>query len=140
MAHQAGITLSEADLSRYIQDLLFLDGWRVFRMEPVSDRSRGRGFGEPGMPDLLAIRYNEHVALATLASTERQYRSEVEAMWLEVKRPGGRVAHHQRNWITVERASGALVLLAGEDFEATPEGFAKWYREQSGLLRKPGLC
>ena len=38
-------------------EYLQLDGWRPIRTDPVSDRARGKGFGELGMPDYLFLRY-----------------------------------------------------------------------------------
>lgn len=123
--------LTEAQFSKQIQDFLALDSWRVLRMEPVSRREWGRGFGEKGMPDLLAIRYGYNTATRVAGLSE--------VVWIEVKAKGGRAETHQINWHTMERARGALVLLAGVDFPAHFDGFAHWYA-QSGLLRRKGLC
>jgi hypothetical protein len=109
-------------IARECERILEEDGWRTLRCEPVSDRSRGRGFGEPGMPDLLALRYR------------RQSPAGCECIWVEWKRPGGRVKKHQAAWHARERARGAMTAVAGVDFPASVDGFTGWYRA-SGLAR-----
>jgi hypothetical protein len=101
--------------------LLAEDGWRILKTDPVSDKSRGKGFGELGMADTLAVRYGKQAAAA-------------EVIWLEWKAPGGRVRKHQTDWHTKERARGAMTAIAGVDFAPTVRGFWKWYRA-SGLAR-----
>jgi hypothetical protein len=101
--------------------ILEADGWRSLKTDPVSDRSRGKGFGELGMADTLMLRYDRDMGWA-------------QVMWCEWKAPGGKPAKHQTAWHIRERARGALTLIAGEDFEASIEGFRKWYAE-SGLRR-----
>ncbi len=121
--------ITEAQLSKYIFDLLSNDGWHVFRMEPISRREWGKGTGEVGQPDLLAIRYAEY------ADRSPVWASQAQVLWWEIKRKGGKVAEHQRDWHALERKRGALVAVAGEHHEATPEGAMQWYRN-SGLMRK----
>jgi hypothetical protein len=58
----------------------------------------------------------------------------VELLWCEWKRRGGKAKSHQIDWHARERARGALVIVAGEDFPASIEGFLGWYN-QSGLAR-----
>jgi hypothetical protein len=101
--------------------LLAEDGWRTIKCEPMSSRSRGKGFGELGMADTLCLRYGRQGAAA-------------EVLWVEWKRPGGRVRKHQTSWHTNERARGAMTLIASVDFPATVRGFWDWYRS-SGLAR-----
>lgn len=128
---------SEADLEQYGTDLLALDGWRSLKTDPVTNREWGKGFGEVGMADRLYLRYlydgpccdrPEHAAT-------HEVKASAQVLWIEWKRPGGKAKDQQRLWIDFERELGALVLLAGEDFLATPEGFLAWYRG-SGLMRK----
>jgi hypothetical protein len=102
--------------------LLAVDGWRILKTDPVSDKSRGKGFGEPGMADTLALRYS------------RQTPGVCEVLWVEWKAPGGRVRKHQTSWHTNERARGAMTAIAGVDFPASIKGFWSWYRA-SGLAR-----
>ncbi len=122
---------TEAQLQKYGTDLLELDGWRSLRTDPVSDRGRGKGFGEIGMADYLYLRYRYMDSL--VGHPQRDYVS--ECFWIEWKKVGGKAAIHQLDWHRAERARGALTLIAGVDFEATPEGFLAWYRE-SGLMRR----
>ena len=121
------MTLSEAQIQRACCDLLVADGWRRIRTDPVSDRLRGKGFGERGMADDLYIRYSHMGHLA-------------EVVWIEWKREDARgratkVRDHQRLWHMIERDRGALTLIAGEDFPASIDGFTGWYRK-SGLNRR----
>jgi hypothetical protein len=102
--------------------LLVEDGWRTLKTDPVSDRGRGKGFGEPGMADTLCLRYS------------RQKPAACEVLWIEWKAPGGRVKKHQLDWHTKERARGAMTAIAGVDFAASVKGFRGWYRA-SGLAR-----
>ena len=117
--------LSERKLAEIGTNILVQDGWRALPMEPMSRRSWGKGSGEIGMPDCLYIRYRPPCGRAGLA----------ELLWIEWKRPGGVVADHQRRWHEIERARGARVVVSTEDFPATPDGFADWYRD-SGLKRR----
>jgi hypothetical protein len=101
--------------------LLAEDGWRTLKTDPVSDRRRGKGFGELGMADTLALRYSRKGAAS-------------EVLWVEWKARGGRVRKHQLEWHARERARGAMTAIAGVDFPASVQGFAGWYRA-SGLAR-----
>lgn len=117
----------ERDLEKACSDLLQFDGWRLLKTDPVSDRGRGKGFGEVGMADCLYIRYR---------CEDFQCRaSRVELIWIEWKSETGKTTHHQRLWHAAERARGALTLIAGQDFPATTDGFLGWYRG-SGLMRR----
>jgi hypothetical protein len=111
-------SLIEAECSKLLEE----DGWRILKTDPVSDKSRGKGFGEPGMADTLALRYS------------RQTPGGCECLWLEWKAPGGRVRKHQTLWHIRERARGAATAIAGVDFPASVRGFWKWYRA-SGLAK-----
>ncbi len=132
----SAVKLSERDVERTCTDFLALDGWRPLKTDPCSDRSRAKGFGEKGMADHLYIRYID-------PSFPERLHIMAEVLWVEWKRleRNGKptlAAPHQRLWQAAERKRGALVLLAGEDFPATIEGFQEWYRN-SGLLRRQGL-
>ena len=131
--------LSEAHIQQTCTEWLELDGWRSLRTDPVSRREWGKGFGEVGMADHLYIRY-----LVGPRGDPHCKRSQAEVLWIEFKRAysskvrGPRVtkaAEHQKAWHAVERARGALTLIAGEDFPASIEGFQDWYRK-SGLMRR----
>lgn len=126
------VTVSEAVIEAECTKILECDDWRALRTDPVSDRSKGKGFGEVGMADHLYIRYAPPVA-------EGDYHPcagvRVDLIWIEFKRPGEKPKKHQTAWHAKERARGALTLIAGEDFPATVEGFRKWYAA-SGLARR----
>lgn len=115
-----------------VTKLLEADGWRALRTDPVSDRGRGKGFGEVGMADHMYIRYenpgfsdNGKFPLAHVVS---------QVLWIEFKAAKGKPQKHQLDWHNKERARGALTLIAGVDFPASVEGFKAWYRA-SGLNR-----
>lgn len=124
----------ERDIEKACSDILALDGWRSLKTDPMSDRKRGKGFGELGMADRLYIRYlgcpHDDTELQN-----RLNRTRVELAWIEWKREGGQAAPHQVAWHMKERSLGALTLIAGQDFPATIDGFCEWYRN-SGLARK----
>ena len=143
--------ISEAQLSKYIFDLLSTDGWHVFRMEPISRREWGKGTGEIGQPDLLAIRYLPRGMCLQCAVAWTDFPptascpqcgesltvspGPAEVLWCEVKRKGAKAQANQLAWIEAERRRGALIWLAGVDFDASPEGFFEKYKA-SGLMRK----
>jgi hypothetical protein len=112
---------AEALIEAECCQLLAEDGWRVLKTDPVSDRGRGKGFGEPGMADTLCLRYGRQGAAC-------------EVLWIEWKAPGGRLQKHQLEWHVKERARGAMTAIAGVDFAASVRGFRSWYRA-SGLAR-----
>ena len=124
---------SEAELERICTNILIQDGWRALKTNPVSRRAHGKGFGEVGMADYLYMRYGGSFPI--LFAGCQLVLSRAQVMWIEWKREkGGVVADHQHDWHTAEREKGALVLVAGEDFPATMEGWIDWY-QRSGLMR-----
>ena len=131
IVEKSALALSEADIAHTCSDLLQADGWRMLITDPVSDRARGKGFGELGMADRLYIRYNG--CLRTPATGQAQI------IWIEWKRTvrgkPTKATPHQKAWHAAERARGALTLIAGQDFPATIEGFHSWYKA-SGLQRR----
>src|SRR5882724_2039384 len=118
------MAIPEASLVLGITQLLELDDWRALRTEYAVNEHSGKPVLEVGMCDYLYLRYGEPPA--------------AEVMWLEHKAVDGRVATEQRVWHVCERRRGALVLVAGIDFEATLPGWVKFYAD-SGLCRKPLL-
>ena len=108
--------------------------------DPVSDKSRGKGFGEKGMADRLYIRYGISQTGFLTVGIHNYRRSLTETMWIEWKRTvrgkATKPTRQQIDWHRYERALGALTLIAGEDFPATLEGFQVWYRA-SGLEHIP---
>lgn len=117
--------IPESQIEAECTKLLEEDGWRALRTDPVSDRGRGKGFGELGMADHLYIRYPRG---------ERDFKVFAQILWIEFKSAKGKPAKHQISWHQKERARGALTLIAGEDFPASVEGFKQWYAG-SGLSR-----
>lgn len=124
------IRVSEAHVEGTCSDWLVYDGWRTLKTNPVSNKSRGAGFGELGMADRLYIRYG-----AFLGAESPQARSVCQLMWIEWKAKDGALAPHQESWHYAERARGGFTLIAGQDFPKTIEGFQTWYRT-SGLMRR----
>jgi len=118
-------TRSEAMIQAECTKLMQEDGWRPLRTDPVSDRSKGKGFGEVGMADYLYIRY-----WAWSSASKWQ----ADLLWIEYKAPKGEPQKHQTEWHTKERSRGALTLIAGVDFPASVAGFTEWYKA-SGLNR-----
>lgn len=120
---------SEADIQAECVKLMQEDGWRALRTDPVSDKSRGKGFGELGMADYLFIRYRP--------PTDWQAGKPglAEMVWCEFKARAGKVASHQTEWHRNERARGALTWIASVDFPASVEGFREHYAA-SGLMRR----
>lgn len=137
--------LTEAQIERTCSDYLALDGWRMLKTNPVSDRSRGKGFGQKGMPDCLYIRYTPRVGgqnippgihIEKSMPLNDWWRStcQAELLWIEWKSAKGRIQSHQREWHCLERLRGAATWIAGQEFPATIEGFQAFYRK-SGLWR-----
>ncbi len=116
----------EAECTRLLEQ----DSWRALRTDPVSDRGRGKGFGEPGMADHLYIRYEP----VNPGEEMDSFSAITETLWIEFKSAKGKPAKHQTEWHTKERARGALTWIAGVDFPASVAGFVERYRK-SGLNR-----
>lgn len=135
---------TERQIQETCSSFLELDGWRRLRTDPVSDRSRGKGFGELGMADDLYIRYTIPWVDAAPCGSDVAF---TETMWIEWKRERGgqgkralftkaeKAKIHQKAWHAAERARGALTVIMGEDCPASIEGFQEWYRN-SGLMRR----
>lgn len=128
----------EAEATRLLEE----DGWRSLRTDPVSDRGRGKGFGEIGMADHLYIRYqNNGYRLPAREPQPHDTRvnalhisSWVSVLWVEFKSAKGKPSKAQVEWHQKERARGALTLIAGVDFPASLAGFTEWYA--SSALRR----
>jgi len=116
--------LTERDVARQVRDFMEAHGWRCIRMQVASvARPTGGGFrvGEVGMPDFLFIRYNEQGFDAASRITC------CEHLWVEVKRPGGRVSEHQREWVGREMDRGGVVVVVDDIDE-----FRTWYADEVG--------
>ena len=112
--------VKEKHVQQAVTQFLELDGWRALRTDPVSDRGRGKGFGEEGMPDYLYVRY----PMGRMATCW------AHVLWIEFKAPGKQAAPHQVRWHARERILGANVQVV-DNFD----GFRRWYMT-SGLNRK----
>lgn len=123
----------ESHIEQTCSEWLELDGWRTLKTDPVSDRSRGKGFGELGMADRVYIRYLHRGS--KFAAAKFVGKANAELMWIEWKSRSGRPSQRQKDWHSEETLRGALTLIAGFDFPASIEGFQAWYR-QSGLMRR----
>lgn len=136
---------SERQIEQQIDDYLKLDGWRVYKTD--LPHLRGLGVQERGMPDRQYVRYPAPTSKHLWAlSSRKRSPAESETIWCEHKRRDRyskkescwlptKASLEQRKWHAAERALGALTLIAGEDFEASLDGFVAWY-EASGLQRK----
>lgn len=122
----AAVKITEAHVQQSVVQFLELDGWRAIRTDPVSDRARGKGFGELGMPDYLFIRYGFCGDL----TCPRRGPVVAEVLWIEFKRKGAKPKRHQVRWKDMEVARGALILLVDDIDE-----FTRWYKT-SGLCRR----
>jgi hypothetical protein len=127
--------VTEEHVQKAVTDFLELDGWRAVRTDPVSDRGRGKGFGELGMPDYLYIRYDNMQATRTFAVLDAKDRNLLatgaQVMWIEFKRPGAKLEPHQMTWHRKEHERGAVVLQVNDI-----DGFCAWYIKDSGLNRR----
>lgn len=121
--------VTEAHVQQTVVGFLELDGWRAIRTDPVSDRSRGKGFGELGMPDYLFIRY-KFTAQETSPTYAGWEREDAEVLWIEFKRKGAKPTPHQHRWHNDEKRYGALILTVDDIDE-----FTRWYKA-SGLNRR----
>ncbi len=119
---QASNDACEADIQEECVKLMQEDGWRALRTDPVSDRGRGKGFGELGMADYIFFRPGR-----------RQPMSEV--LWVEFKSRDGCPKKHQTDWHYKERSRGFCTWIASVDFPASVEGFREHYAA-SGLMRR----
>ncbi|HKT90122.1 MAG TPA: hypothetical protein VJQ59_16875 [Candidatus Sulfotelmatobacter sp.] len=139
---------TEAQIEKACTDMLEADGWRT--IETDLKRLRGLGVQEKGMADRLYVRYRPHPYEIhrdgrdnprAIGWWQAVLPCQAEVLFIEWKRirEGHKAAtkpsQHQLAWHAKERARGALTLIAGIDFEASIEGFIRWYRE-SGLMRR----
>jgi hypothetical protein len=125
------LKVSEADVQQAVVLMLELDGWRAIRTDPVSDRSRGKGFGEVGMPDYLFIRYEfAHYCVNELPRGFLIAKSQwAQVIWVEFKAPGKTLKPHQTAWHSKEGARGARIFIVDDAVR-----FRETYKT-SGLMR-----
>lgn len=128
---------SERQIEEACDDLLMLDGWRIIKTD--LPHLRGLGVQEKGMPDRCYLRYEKEGPPPPPADVFPYDYAWCQHLWIEWKKRGGKAAEHQKAWHAAERARGALVLVAGEDFPASVDGFLSWYNGSGLALRKFSL-
>ncbi len=140
--------LRESQIQETCADWLALDGW-LRRIKTDLRHLRGMGVQEKGIPDDCFIRYEFDRQAKTLCdlgldsdtpiiANDTQLRAMSQVLWIEWKARDGVIGQKQAEWHQLERARGALVWVAKQDFPAAIEGFQDHYRK-SGLLQRSGL-
>jgi hypothetical protein len=99
--------LKEAAIERQIVDLLECHGWYVLRTNKFATGGAVivQGSIELGIPDLQARR-------AVVTGLEDPWRILNQIIWIEVKRPGGKVSVRQAAWHQLAQRRGETVLVA----------------------------
>jgi len=104
MVRKVALRLSENDVERQITDYLAYHGWYVIRLHAgtakLEDGHKIR-LGEKGRADWLALRSFE-------IGKPIYGPGWCQAIFVEVKRPGGKLALMQRLWIQGRREEGFL--------------------------------
>lgn len=127
---------SEADIQEECVKFMQEDGWRALRTDPVSDKSRGKGFGELGMADYLFMRpFYRHPDDSDTLRQNTRIRAATQTVYVEFKGRKGVPSKHQTAWHAMERARGFCTWIASVDFPASVDGFRTHY-EASGLMRR----
>lgn len=85
-------TITEAEVQRAVLRVLSLHGWATWRI----GQRNARGTQDPGVPDIYAL-HHEHGAL-----------------WIEVKRPGGRQSAHQERFEELSVGAGQSYWLISD--------------------------
>jgi hypothetical protein len=97
--------------------------WRIVRNNVSKVQFRPGNwtqFGEPGMPDLLAIQYLDRLGLAAV-------------LWVETKRQyGGKMGDDQIAWRERETTHGAIVIVTND-----PSEFLIEYERRLGWIHRP---
>lgn len=104
-------------------------GWRVYRMNSgLFPGARGMvRIGEPGMPDVLALRY---VVEPVRGGLLRPATGVGYVLWVECKRAkGGKTAENQALWHATESENGALIYVCND-----LEDLRDWYYKRFGFL------
>lgn len=126
------LIVPESSLESGVATLMQLDGWRYFHTEYALTQG-GRPVLEPNMPDALFVRYLSKVHGTCMCAMQFGCCC-AHTIWVEFKRVGKKPTGEQKLWHAAERKRGAIVLVAGDTFPATIEGFKLWYAS-SGLAR-----
>ena len=118
--------LSERTIQNTCLDYLKVDGWYHVSLDPP--HMRGLAVHKKGAPDDLLMRPITELHL------KAAFPGCCCALFIEWKKEGGKAGEHQIERHRELRALGFVVLVAGEQFPKSIEGFLNWYRG-SGLLR-----
>lgn len=116
----------EEQIQRQIIDLLEAHGWLVMRTNKFCGQVVAtQGAIEPGMPDLMARKACGLAAKARGIYAElaeagigpeitgvRYFSDNWRIIWIEVKRPGGKVSVAQATWHQLAQRRGETVLVA----------------------------
>ena len=103
--------MKEAQVERAIIDLLTFHGWLVMRTNKFCGAAiSSQGAIEPGMPDLQARSPAEWRDGPIKRAANGAYLWEI--IWVECKRPGGKVSTVQATWHQLARKRGETVLIA----------------------------
>lgn len=129
----------ERDIEQSFDKAMVLDGWRPIKQEENFSERKKKKTGEAGMADKLYIRYwNSGDPRGPVPGYKtRCYNPQAEVLWIEWKRDRRKRKdqEHQAVWQERERDRGALLWVAGVDFEASIAGAAQHYLA-SGLARR----
>lgn len=99
--------LSEAAIQRQIIDLLEVHGWLVTRTNKFCGKDiASQGAIEPGMPDLMARKGRWS------PKTNFNDGGGWKILWIECKRPGGKVSVKQATWHQLAQRRGETVIVA----------------------------
>ena len=102
----------EEQIQKQIIDLLEAYGWLVMRTNKFCGASiSSQGAIEPGMPDLQARKIRSGDGDWEDGDGNPGH-SLAELIWIEVKRPGGKVSTIQATWHQLARKRGETVLVA----------------------------
>jgi hypothetical protein len=109
----------EQIVTSQVKDWLAWRKWRAIRMQRTAIPG-AFSTGEPGIPDFLFLKYLDNgVALA---------------LWIEFKRPGGKLRDGQPEWHERERKVGAIVWVVDDfdDFERRYMAAYGWLEKKEG--------
>ncbi len=103
----------ERDVAKAVKDFMAAKGFRCVRMQRTVIPGSFQA-GEPGIPDLLFLRYRDG-----------------SIVWIETKRPGGKRSKDQLDWHCNEviRWPGAEVWTVSS-IEELGQDFADWERSR----------
>lgn len=103
--------MKEAQVERQIIDLLEVHKWLVMRTNKFCGaKVATQGAIKPGMPDLQARKAAEWRDGPIKRASNGAYLWEI--LWIECKRPGGKVSTIQATWHQLARKRGETVLVA----------------------------